>query len=273
MPAPQLRLADKVAVVVGTSPNIGGGIAEALAEAGAAIVCLDFDERNAADCARAIEALGGRAFGRRCDARNEAEVAEVVADAVRTFGRIDVLVNGAAYYNMKGILDMPLAEFRDQVDLILSSVFVCTKHVAGAMIAAERGGSIMHLASTEAHQGNPKNVAYCTAKAGLLNMARANAMELVAHKIRVNTLTPTATDPTESSARAVRWGRPPLDLSEHLVFKRMRLLPGGQAPSPSDYGAAAVFLASDESKMITGFDLRVDTGAIARYWGWGEGTL
>jgi NAD(P)-dependent dehydrogenase (short-subunit alcohol dehydrogenase family) len=270
---PAGRLAGKVAIVTGTSPNIGGGIAEALAAAEAAVVCVDRDAANAVDCARAIETAGGRAIARTCDVRDEDQVRTVVADAVGAFGSVDVLVNGVAYYNMKGIREMSLAEFRDQVDLILCGVFVSTKVAAEAMIDGGRGGSIIHIASTEAHQGNPQNVAYTTAKAGLLNMARSNAMELVSYGIRVNTLTPTATDPTESAERAARWGRPKPDVSGHLAFRRMRLLPTGQGPSPSDYGAAAVFLASDESRFVTGTDLRVDAGAIARYWGWGDGTL
>lgn len=268
-----MRLQGKVAIVTGTSPNIGGGIAEALSAEGAALVCVDTDAANANDCARFLERRGGRAIARVCDVRDEAAVQAVVRDAVATFGKVNVLVNGAVYYNMKGLLAMSLAEFRDQTDLILSGTFLFTKHVAQAMIDAGERGSIIHLASTEAHQGNPQNVAYCTAKAGILNMARANAMELVRHGIRVNSLTPTATDPTESVDRAERWGRPRWDISNHLALKRGRLLPTGTPPSPSDYGYAAIYLASDESRYVTGTDLRVDAGAIARYWGWGEGTL
>lgn len=268
-----MRLQGKVAIITGTSPNIGGGIAEALAKEGAAIVCVDADAANANDCARYLERTYGKAIGRQCDVLDEAQVKSVVKAAVDTFGTVNVLVNGAVKYNMKGLLTMPLAEFREQVDLILAGAFTFTKHTALAMIEKKVRGSIIHLASTEAHQGNPQNVAYCTAKAGILNMARANAMELVQYGIRVNSLTPTATDPTESVDRAERWGRPRWDISNHLALKRGKLLPTGKPPSPSDYGYAAVYLASDESRFVTGTDFRVDAGAIARYWGWGEGTL
>jgi len=267
------RLLGKVAIVTGVSPNIGGGIAEVLAEEGSAVVCVDRDAANASDCARAIQALGGRALGIQCDVRDEPQVQAVVDRAVQAFGHVDVLVNGAAYYNMKGLLEMSLAEFRDQTDLILAGTFLFTKHVAASMIRLRRLGSIIHLASTEAHQGNPKNVAYCTAKAGLLNMARANAMELASHGIRVNSLTPTATHPGESADRAERWGRPRPDITDHLAIKRGRLLPTGEPPSPRDYAYGVVYLASDEARLVTGTDLRVDSGAIARYWGWGERTL
>ncbi len=268
-----MRLKGKVAIITGTSPNIGGGIAEALAAEGASIMCVDADAANAKDCARYIERTGGKAIGRECNVLDEAQVKAAVRETVRAFGKVNVLVNGAVKYNMKGLLTMPMSEFREQVDLILTGAFVFTKHTAQAMIDAKERGSIIHLASTEAHQGNPQNVAYCTAKAGILNMARANAMELVQYGIRVNSLTPTATDPTESVDRAERWGRPRWDITNHLALKRGKLLPTGKPPSPSDYGYAAVYLASDESRFVTGTDMRVDAGAIARYWGWGEGTL
>ncbi len=267
------RLQGKVAIVTGTSPNIGGGIAEMFAGEGAHLVCVDHDEANAIDCARVLRESGAQAIGMRCDVRQENEVKAVVAKALETFGHIDILVNGAAYYNQKGLLTMTVEEFRDQTDLILSGTFLFTQHVARSMIERKRRGSIIHIVSTEAHQGNPKNVAYCTAKAGLLNMARANAMELAEYGIRVNSLTPTATHPGEAADRAERWGRPRPDITDHLAIKRGKLLPAGEPPAPSDYGYGAVYLASDEARMVTGFDLRVDAGAIARYWGWGKDTL
>lgn len=267
------RLNGKVAIVTGVSPNIGGGIADVFADEGASVVCIDHDQANAMDCARSIAENGGRALGIHCDVRDEDQVMAAVNRAESEFGGVDILVNGAAYYNMKGLLEMTVREFRDQTDLILSGTFLFTKFVAESMVRSARRGSIIHLASTEAHQGNPKNVAYCTAKAGILNMARANAMELAAHGIRVNSLTPTATHPGEAADRAVRWGRERPDITDHLAIKRGRLLPTGQPPSPRDYAYAAVYLASDEARYVTGIDLRVDSGAIARYWGWGEGTL
>ncbi len=95
-------------------------------------------------------------------------------------------------------------------------------------------------------------------------------MELVRHGIRVNSLTPTATDPAESYERAERWGRAtsrPDGLDARMDAYRRRV-PMQRLPRPSDYGRAATFLASDDAAMITGTDLRVDAGAVARYWAW-----
>jgi NAD(P)-dependent dehydrogenase (short-subunit alcohol dehydrogenase family) len=202
-----MKLADKVAIVTGTSANIGSGIAETMAAEGAAIVCVDIRAENADDCAQAINNRGGRAMAATCDVTNEAQVAEVVRRTRHTFGGVDILVNGAAIFNQKGVLDMSLEEWERQVGIILTGSFLFTKYAAHAMIEASRRGSIINIISSAGHQGQPNNVAYCTSKCGLLNFTRSVAMELVRHQIRVNSLTPTATDPSEGFERALRWGR------------------------------------------------------------------
>jgi NAD(P)-dependent dehydrogenase (short-subunit alcohol dehydrogenase family) len=265
-----MRLKDKVALVTGTSANIGGGIAEVLAAEGAAVVCVDSRAENAADCARYVESTHARALPITCDVTDERQVITAVASAREAFGGIDILVNCAAIFNKKGVLDMPLEEWQRQLEIILTGTFLFTKHVAKLMIEQRRKGSIINIISTAGHQGEPNNIAYCTAKSGLLNFTRSAAMELVAHGIRVNSLTPTATDPSESLERAVRWGRK-VPNSDRLkqAFEPFRTRVAMQKlPGPSDYGQAAAFLASDAAAMITGTDLRVDAGAIAQYWAW-----
>ncbi len=268
-----MRLGGKVALVTGTSTNIGGGIAEGLAAEGAAIVCVDSRAANAEDCARYLKSTGARAAAVTCDVTDESQVIAAVAAAREAFGGTDVLVNGAAIFNKKGVIDMPLDEWERQLAIILTGTFLFTKHVAKLMIGQVRKGSIINIISTAGHQGEPNNIAYCTGKSGLLNFTRSAAMELIAYGIRVNSLTPTATDPSESLERAQRWGRKvpnpeQLDLLKQ-AFKPFRDRVAMQKlPSPRDYGQAAVFLASDDAAMITGTDLRVDAGAIAQYWAW-----
>lgn len=266
----EMKLANKVAIVTGTSPNIGGGITEELAAEGAVLVCVDADAANANDAAAAISRSGGRGLGITCNVCDETQVQAAVTAAVRSFGGVDILVNNAASFNRKGVLDMSVEEWRSQLDVILTGSFLFTKYVAKTMIEQGRGGAIINIISTAGHQGEPRNVAYSTAKCGLMNFTRSTAMELVGYGIRVNSLTPTATDRSESYERATRWGRPAqygpraMVATEHF---RLRV-PMQKLPLPRDYGRAAVFLASDDANMITGTDLRVDAGAIARYWAW-----
>ena len=271
-----MRLEGKIALVTGTSPNICGGIAEGLAEEGAAIVCVDIRQEYVDGCAKAIAEAGGRAIGLVCDVTNEEQVKGIVEQARQAFGGVDILVNGAVIFNRKGVLNMPLAEWRSQIDVILSGAFLFTKYATQLMIDQGRKGSVINIISSAGHQGEPGNIGYATGKGGLLNFTRSAAMELAEHGIRVNSLTPTATEPSEGAARAAQWGVqwPGPRLGERrrgMLPNADKGLPLQQRPSPSHYGKAAAFLASEDAEMITGFDLRVDAGAIARYWLWDPG--
>ena len=265
-----MRLAGKVVFLTGTSPNIGGGLAEVLAEEGAAIACVDFKPDYADACADAVRKTGGRACAIACDITDATQVECAVRETVETFGKVDVLINNAVIFNRKGVLDMPVEEWRRQIDVILTGAFLATKYCAARMVEPGAGGSIINVISTAGHQGEPGNIAYSTAKAGLLNFTRSAAMELASRGVRVNSLTPTATEPSDAAARAARWGlsvtRSPGAEGRYANFRRG--VPMQRLPEPRHYGKAAAFLASDDAEMITGEDLRVDGGAVARYWAW-----
>jgi len=267
-----VKLAGKVALIAGTSPNIGGGLAEGIAEEGARVVCVDIQPDYANRCAESIMKRGGQGIGVVCDVTNEAQVQAAVARGREAFGGIDILVNGAVIFNTKGVLEMPLEEWSRQIAVILTGAFLFTKHVARLMIEQGRRGSIINIISTAGHQGEPWNVGYSTGKSGLLNFTRSVAMELAEHGIRVNSLTPTATDPTEARERALRWGvqwgRTGGDQRRGFRAESRTGSPLQKLPSPRHYGQAAVFLASDDAEMITGMDLRVDAGTVSRYWRW-----
>ena len=271
-----MKLDGKIALVTGTSPNICGGIAGGLAEEGAAIVCVDIRQEYVDGCAQAINGNGGRAIGLVCDVTNEEQVKATVEEAKDAFGGVDILVNGAVIFNRKGVLNMPLAEWRSQIDVILSGAFLFTKYATQMMIDQGRKGSVINIISSAGHQGEPGNIGYATGKGGMLNFTRSVAMELAEHGIRVNSLTPTATDPSEGAERAIQWGVqwPGPRLGERtrgMLPNADKGLPLQRRPSPSHYGKAAAFLASEDAEMITGFDLRVDAGAISRYWLWDPG--
>jgi NAD(P)-dependent dehydrogenase (short-subunit alcohol dehydrogenase family) len=262
-----VKLAGKVAIVTGTSPNIGGGIAGGLADEGARVACVDVADDNAEHCAAWIRGRGGEALGLACDLTDEAQVQTMVARVREAWGGVDVLVNNAGILGGESVLEMPLERWNRQLAVNLTGTFLCTKHVARLMVERGTRGSIVVVVSTAGHQGQAGNIGYCTSKSGLLNFTRAAAMDLARHGIRVNSLTPTATDVEEGMDRAAAWGRArPERRGRLLDFQKM--VPMGRLPSPRHYAKATVFLASDDAEMITGFDLRVDAGAIARYWPW-----
>ena len=272
----RLKLAGKIAVVTGTNPNIMGGIAEGLAEQGADIVCVDINPEYSAACARTVVAKGRRSLAVACDVTDEAQVVAAMDRTREAFGGVDVLVNGATVFNYRGVLDMPVEEWRRQTDVILTGAFLFTKHAAKLMIEQGRRGNVINVISTAGHQGEPGNVGYGTGKGGLITFTRSVAMELAKYGIRVNSLTPTATDGSEATERAARWGVVwPTDRAgeraKGLLPDARTGTPLQQLPSPKHYAQAAAFLASDESEMITGTDLRVDAGAVAKYWVWNPG--
>jgi NAD(P)-dependent dehydrogenase (short-subunit alcohol dehydrogenase family) len=260
-------LAGSVAAVVGTSANIGTGIALGLAAAGARVACVDKDSGVAKHAAGEVQAAGGQAMAVACDVTSEPEVIQALAAIRAELGLVDVLVNGPVVYLEKGLRQMSLAEWRGQLSVLLDGAFLFTKHVAEALIEAGQPGSVINLVSTAGHQGEPGNIGYTTAKGGILNMTRAAAMDLAPFGIRVNSLTPTSTDPREGVERGRRWGVTGVtDAHVAALDIAASQVPLGALPTPSDYGHAAVFLASPAARMITGTDLRVDAGSVAKYW-------
>ena len=155
------RLAGKVVVVTGTSPNIGGGIAEGLADEGARVVCVDIDADDAGQCAESIKRRGGEALGIVCDVTDEAQVEAMVARAREAYGGVDVLVNNAGILGGLSVLEMPLERWNRQIGVNLTGTFLCTKHVARLMVEQGRretdrisntpsvASSRMSLAATE----------------------------------------------------------------------------------------------------------------------------
>ena len=266
-----MKLKDKVALVTGTSPNIGGGIAEGLAAEGAALVCVDASAANATDCAKYITSTGGRALGLVCDVTDEAQVSATVKRACDSFGRIDVLVNNAVIFNKKGVLNMPLAEWRKQIDVILTGAFLFTKYVAQSMI--ERTGARQHhqhrldgrpSGRAEQHRlldGQVRPAQLHPLRRNGAGASRHPGEQPYAHRDRpVRILGARAA----LGPRAARTSPPPCRSSRCIA----RRIPMQKLPKPSDYGRAAAFIASSEADMMTGTDLRIDAGAIARYWPW-----
>ncbi|WP_182378176.1 SDR family oxidoreductase [Nocardioides sp. WS12] len=260
------RLQGKVAIVTGASPNIGGTLAAGLAAEGAVVLCADLSEDVAAATARRITDAGGDAIHLSGDVTDPAHAEAAVALAVERWGGIDILVNNAVFFQQQGVLDMEYDAFRRQLDVILGGSFLFTRAVGRSMIEQQREGSIINVLSTAAWQGQPGNVGYSTGKSGLINFTRSTAMELAQYGIRVNGFTPTATAPTDPEARQALealLARPSAYRNDFVAQ-----LPLGRLPTPDDYVGAVVYLASDESAMVTGTNITVDAGATAKYWPW-----
>lgn len=266
------RLAGKVALVTGASPNIGGTAALGFAKEGARIACNDLEPAVAEQTAAWIRREGGEAMAVPADVTDEAQVKAMVAKVLATWGKIDVLFNNAVMWTSGGVLNMPKETFMRALEVMCGGALLCTKHVAQSMVDRGIHGSIICTLSGAAWQGQPGNLAYCTGKSGLVNFVRSTAMELASYGIRVNGFTPTATQPDNAEAiarsRARMAARPGSAAAPAYTYDFDGLIPLGRRPNASEYAAALVFLASDESAMITGTDIKVDGGAFAKYWPW-----
>jgi NAD(P)-dependent dehydrogenase (short-subunit alcohol dehydrogenase family) len=248
-----------------------------MSDEGARIVAVDVSPVFANGCAEAIKKRGGQAIGVVCDVTEEDQVKAAIEQTKQAFGGVDILVNGAAMtgFGEGRVLQITPASFRRQIDVIMTGALMFTQNVARLMIDQGRQGNIINIISSTAHQGQPGTIAYSSAKAGMLSFTRAAAMELAPYRIRVNSLTPTMTDAHEGYDRAEAWGIEWKKLSPEEMAQRNAALqvvanhsPMQKLPQSRHYAKAAVFLASDDAEMITGFDMRIDGGNLARYWGY-----
>jgi NAD(P)-dependent dehydrogenase (short-subunit alcohol dehydrogenase family) len=193
------------------------------------------------------------------------QMGTAVAAVLDAWGAIDVLLSNAVRFDARGLLTMPIADYRRQVDVVLGGTFVTAQIVARSMIERGVRGSIITVLSTAAWQGQAGNIGYCTAKSGLINFTRSAAMELAPYGIRVNSFTPTATMPDDPQLAAGF-----ASAAEQMASAGVMDFPGqnpwSRLPTPSDYVAPLVFLASEDSTLMTGTNLTVDGGALAKYW-------
>lgn len=272
-----MRLQNKVAVVFGAGPNIGGTIAHFLAREGASVLVTDIVAEAARETAEFIQSKNLRAAWAACNAREEADVEAAIRTAVETFGRVDVIVNMAGRVHWAHTLDMRLDDWQDAVGSFATAGLLTTQYAARQMIrqGQGQGGSIIHLLSTAAHFGEADGAAYCAAKAALLNFARSAAMDLAHHQIRVNTVTPCSMEHQLWTLMKDEVFDPNWKVPDRTGFysrqEYLDQLPLRRFPRASDLAWATVFLASDESSCITGIDIPVDAGLRHKYPTWTPG--
>lgn len=269
------RLANKVAIVFGAGPNIGGTIAHFLAREGASVVVSDISLAAAQETVDFIRAKGFTAHPVQGNATVEDDVRRIVSETVATYGRVDIAVNMAGRVHWSHLLDMDMDDWNESVLSFPTAGLLTTRYTAQAMIDAGHGGSIIHLLSTAAHFGEADGTAYTSSKAALLSFARSAAMDLAQYGIRVNTVTPCAMEHQlwtlmRNEVLDPNWQKP----TRGGFYSRddyLKMLPLQRFPRASDLAWATVFLASDEAQIITGIDIPVDAGLRHKYPTWTPG--
>jgi NAD(P)-dependent dehydrogenase (short-subunit alcohol dehydrogenase family) len=241
----------QVAVVTGGGGGIGFAIAANVVGAGGAVVIGDL---NAGRGGEAAEALGDRARFVRVDVAEEADVEALVAAAVDSFGRLDMMFNNAGVGGAFGPITEQTVDAWDTTFAInVRSVFLGTKHAARLMIEQGSGGAIVNTASIAGLSGGGGPQAYSAAKAAVIGFTKSTAVELAEHRIRVNAVCPGAVY-TELLHR----GRP-----EQTDVWREQIQPWPDRGEPEMIADVACWLASDEARFVTGEAIVADGGLMA----------
>jgi NAD(P)-dependent dehydrogenase (short-subunit alcohol dehydrogenase family) len=254
---------DTVALVTGAASGIGLGIATAFAQRGAKVCVADVNDVGAAEHAENLVAAGFEAFAAPLDVADAASVDDALTTVERRWGRLDALVNCAGVDRPARLDDLDESQYDAVLDIDLKGVYLVARR-ALPLFRAAGGGSIVNIASVMAWYTAPGYVAYTAAKAGVLGMTRALAVELGDDGVRVNAICPGFID-------TPIWQRN-LDAMEPAAAdafaERIRSLhPVGRRGRPDDIAHATLFLCSPEAAFVSGSHLVVDGGVSTRLVG------
>jgi 3-oxoacyl-[acyl-carrier protein] reductase len=242
------NLKDKVAVVTGASQGIGRDTAHALAEAGAKVAVAARNEEKLAELVQEIIAKGGDAFAVKMDVADIDQIKSGFKSILEKFGKIDILVNNAAITRDGLAIRMKPDDWDAVIRTNLTGTHLCIQQVLSTMMKA-RAGRIINISSVVAESGNAGQANYVAAKAGIIGLTKAIAIEIASRNITVNAVAPGF---VESPMTAVL----PDKVKEELKVR----IPLGRMGTGKDVAASIVFLASDEAAYITGHVLDVNGG-------------
>jgi 3-oxoacyl-[acyl-carrier protein] reductase len=245
---PMSKLRGKVAVVTGASKGIGAAVAKALAAEGAAVVVnYTSSQAGAMAVVDAITAAGGRAIAVKGDVSKAADAGAMIDAAIITFGRLDILVNNAGVYEWVALGDITEAQYRWMFDTNVQGPLLVTR---AAVKHLGEGASVINISSSSTTRYPPGTVVYTGTKGAVEAITGVLAVELGARRIRVNTISPGWVE-TEGTADFLNADHRAAMLAE---------TPLGRSGQPDDIGAVAVFLASNDSRWLTGERLSASGG-------------
>jgi NAD(P)-dependent dehydrogenase (short-subunit alcohol dehydrogenase family) len=245
------RLEGKAALVAGAGGGIGRAGSEGLAREGASVICADIDAAAAEAVAARIRASGGQATAIALDVRDRGAVDAAVATTVRAFGRLDVLLDCAGVSHGGTFLDLEHSEWERVIAVNLTGMFHLGQAAARQMVGQGGGGSIVNVTSQLAEVARPERAAYVASKGGGRSLTHAMALDLAPHGIRVNAIAP---GPTLTGLTRASYADP------ERRRATIAQIPLGRLGDPQDLVGAILFLASDESRWMTGSTVTVDGG-------------
>jgi SDR family mycofactocin-dependent oxidoreductase len=272
------RVEGKIAFITGAARSQGRAHAVRLAEEGADIVAVDIledietvpypmaSEADLAETVSLVEALGRRVIARRVDVRDLASVESAVEEALEKFGRVDIVSANAGIVSYARGHDVTAESWKDVIDVDLTGVWHTVKAVVPAMISGGNGGSIILTSSMAGLRGIPNAAHYSAAKHGVVGLMKSFAKELASHSIRVNSVHPSSVNTemihNEATYSLFRPGKVEPTLDDAMVgFRHVHALPVPWV-EPVDIANAVLWLASDESRFVTGVTLPIDAGYL-----------
>ena len=256
MQIPSMRVDGKVALITGAGSGLGQASAVALAQAGADIALTELPGKESAaqETVRLVEAVGRRALAVPLDVMRLPLIGEAAERTLKQFGRIDILVNNAGVNVPRLALEVSEEDWDRVLDVNLKGVFFVAQAVAKKALLPQGGGKIINIASQNGVIGYHFRAAYCSSKAGVVNLTRVLALEWAQYHINVNAIGPTFLETPLT--------RP---MFENAEFKAdvLRRIPLGRIGKPEDVVGAVVYLASPAADLVTGHTLLVDGGWTA----------
>lgn len=252
-----MKLKDKVAIITGSAQGIGRAIAERYAEEGAKVVIADILLEEADKTANEI---GENAMAVQVNVTSLESINRMVETVVSRFGRIDVLVNNAAVFDMGPFVEITEASYDKIFSVNVKGLLFAMQAVSRQMIEQGYGGKIINMASQAGRRGEPLVATYCASKAAVISLTQSAGLSLIKHKINVNGIAPGVVNTPmwdEVDALFAKYEDLPIGEKKRQVGEAV---PFGRMGNPGDLTGAAVFFASDDSEYIVAQTLNVDGG-------------
>jgi NAD(P)-dependent dehydrogenase (short-subunit alcohol dehydrogenase family) len=258
-----MKLTDKVVVLTGAASGIGRSTALLFAQEGAVQFLVDIDEAGLRETLEQVSVGKERTHLLKADVSKESEIREAIHSVIQKENRLDVLVCNAGVVRVGLIEDFPDEDYDLLINVNVKGTQFTCKH-AVPQLKEQRAGSIITFASVAAHVGQAQHAHYCSTKAAILGFTRALALDLAPFGVRVNSISPGATDTPMLRSDVARQAKT-RGIGEELVRQEFEAEGVWRRwATPREIAMGVLFLASDDSSYMTGADLRLDGGWTAR---------